>query len=503
MEKCDPPHTHHRIWGEWHRWLLLWLTSSAMDTHSSPNSSTRSRQHATVGVVVPVVALVTTAVLQSVQSLVMQVRGVRFGMSLNDVLMQWDSQWMTLISRYGYSGFALGDAGSPGGEPIEWQSVAFFPGYPWLVRAIATPLRALSVSNGASGANGTEITTAVAIAVSVVSSVVMVWGMGLLAVNVLWPKITGDDAGPRVAAVLTCAMGVLALGAPMSVVYFMPYSEALYTALAVWTVYMVLRHRYLTAGILTFCAGLTRITAVVLVLTLAVVAVVEAWRWWQSRRGHSTAEAAFEATELAVPPRAERAGSVLRACVAPLIGSLGLAGYIAWASRQTADIGGYFAVQDRGWHSGFDAGAATWRWLTTEPLNLFIHSAEVHPGVGTGVMPGYAISSWSMILVAVLCLVSLWPLLTRRLPWQLWLPAVAVAGMTLGSDGIMHSRPRLLLITVLFLLLPLVVWLISRVVRWLPTHPWLAGLPVIAAVAWCVLGFWVSAEMLIGFTYAI
>jgi hypothetical protein len=108
-----------------------------------------------------------------------------------------------------------------------------------------------------------------------------------------------------------------------------------------------------------------------------------------------------------------------------------------------------------------------------------------------------------MILVAVLCVASLWPLLTGRMPWQLWLPAVAVAGMTLGSDGIMHSRPRLLLIPVLFLLLPLVVWALARLRALLVGRPWLAGIPVVVGVAWCVVGFWVSAEMLVDFAYAI
>lgn len=425
--------------------------------------------------VVPVVALVTTVLMHSVQLLVMQIRGSHNGMTLTEVMMQWDSRWMTLISRHGYSGFAVGDAGTPGGDPIEWQSVAFFPGYPWLVRALAAPVRALT---------GAEITVAAAAVVSVVSAVVMVWGLGRLAVDHLWPRGRGGDPGvpasPVTAAVLTLAVGVLALGAPMSVVYVMPYSESLYTALAVWAVVMLLRRRYLTAGVLVLFAGLTRITAVVLVLTLAVAAAVELWRWWRTRQD---------------------AGRVLRACAAPVIGVLGIAGYILWANGRTAEIGGYFEAQERGWHSGFDLGQATWNWITSTSLDL---TTTVGAGGTTdGTMPGYAISTWSMILVAVLCVASLWPLVTGRMPWQLWLPAVAVAGMTLGSDGIMHSRPRLLLLPVLFLLLPLVVRALARLRTWLVDRPWLAGIPVVVGIAWCVVGFWVSAEMLVDFAYAI
>lgn len=479
------------------------MRSHTTDTDTTAPGASRRHRHLPV---VPLVALAVTVLLQSVQLLVMQVRGARHGMTVTEVLMQWDSQWMTLISRYGYAGFAMGDAGRPGGEPIEWQSVAFFPGYPVLVRLLAAPLHALT---------GAETTFAVSNVVSAVASFVMVWGLGRLAVDVLWPAALrrmprsagrGGDAGPAgeqvpapgpvVTGVLTLAVGVLALGAPMSVVYTMPYSESLYTALAVWAVYLLLRGRFLTAGVLVLFAGLTRITAVVLVLTLAVAAAVELWRWWRHRQG------ARGLPGEPVPPGEGRdTARVLRACAAPVIGVAGIAGYIAWANGRTAAIGGYFAAQERGWHSGVDFGAATWNWLTTQSLDLFTSTGA--GGADDGTMPGYAVSGWSMILVTVLCVASLYPLLTRRMPWQLWLPAVAVAGMTLGSDGIMHSRPRLLLLPVLFLLCPLVVQTVAAVRARLTEHPALAGVPVVVGVAWCVVGFWVSGEMLVDFAYAI
>lgn len=451
--------------------------------------------------VVPLVSLAVTVLLQTVQLLVTQIRGARHGMTVTEVLMQWDSQWMTLISRYGYAGFAMGDAGRPGGDPIEWQSVAFFPGYPWAVRLLAAPVRALT---------GAEVTFTAANVVSAVASFVMVWGLGRLAVDVLWPAAlrrmpgcTGDAVGapgPVVTGVLTAAVGALALGAPMSVVYTMPYSESLYTALAVWALHQLLRGRHLTAGGLVLLAGLTRITAVVLVLTLAVTAVVELCRWWRHRRGGQGT--------------GRDTARVVRACVSPVLGAAGIAGYILWANSRTAEIGGYFAAQERGWHSGVDYGAATWNWLTTQSLDLFPSDS------GDGTMPGYAITGWSMILVVALCVVSLYPLLTRRMPWQLWLPAVAVVGMTLGSDGIMHSRPRLLLLPVLFLLLPLVVqwtaavWRRSSVTpqgrgaegvtdggRWPVVVDTVVGVAV--GVVWCAVGFTVSGAMLVDFAYAI
>ena len=104
-----------------------------------------------------------------------------------------------------------------------------------------------------------------------------------------------------------------------------------------------------------------------------------------------------------------------------------------------------------------------------------------------------------MILVAVLVVASLWPLLGRWLPWQVWLPAVVTVAITLGSDGVMHSRPRLLLIPVLLLLLPFVVRLTAVLLR-RPRWVWLL-VPLV--VGWIVLGFWVSGAMLIDFEYAI
>lgn len=110
-----------------------------------------------------------------------------------------------------------------------------------------------------------------------------------------------------------------------------------------------------------------------------------------------------------------------------------------------------------------------------------------------------------MVLVALLCAVSVWMLWTGRIPWQVWLPAVILAGIVLGSDGIMHSRPRLLLVPVLLLTLPLLVELVRT---WRtatrPRATATAGVALGAgAVLWCVFGFWVSGEMLIVFEYAI
>ncbi|MEJ6550632.1 MULTISPECIES: hypothetical protein [unclassified Corynebacterium] len=407
-----------------------------------------------------VVAGVVTVLTGAVQFIVMAVWGGRAGHGLRETLMQWDAYWMTMISEHGYTGFVMSPDNA---DPVEWESVAFFPGYPVLVRIVAAPMAVLDVA---------DATYLAALLVSAVCTVVLAWGVSMLAVLV-WhrcpPRRAGGDVDRRTVVVLSAAATVLAVGAPMGIVYWMPYSESLFTALTVWALYFLLRRRYVLAGVLTMLAGATRLTAAALILTLCVTAAVELWRWWRHR-------------ESAVFPAA--------ACVAPVVGSLGIATYLAWADGKVAEIGGYFSAQERGWHSGVDMGAASLRWVA---------------GNLPGDLTGYTVSSWSIILVSLLCVVSLWMVCTGRIPWQVWLPAVVLAGIVLGSDGIMHSRPRLLLVPVLLLTLPLVVGLV-RVWR-TATRPQAVATAGVAlgagAVLWCALGFWVSGEMLIDFEYAI
>jgi hypothetical protein len=403
-----------------------------------------------------VVATVMTMVTGVVQLVVMAVWGGRRGRTLHEVLMQWDAHWMTMISEHGYSGFVMSPDQT---DPVQWESVAFFPGYPVLVRVVAAPMAVLDVA---------EATFVAAMAVSTVATVAMAWGVSMLAVE-LWRRRGPARSDRRTLVVLSASVTVLAVGAPMGIVYWMPYSESLFTAVTVWALYFLLRRRFLLAGVLTMVAGATRLTATALILLLCAAAALELWRWWRGRQ--------------------ER-GFPVQALVAPVVGSLGIVGYLSWADRAVAEIGGYFAAQQRGWHSGVDMGAATLRWVT---------------GNLPGELTGYTISSWSMILVTLLCAVSLVMLWNGRIPWQLWLPAVVLAGIVLASDGIMHSRPRLLLVPVLLLTLPLVVelvraWRTATRPRTAVTTGVLLGA---GAVLWCVLGFWVSGAMLIDFEYAI
>ena len=53
-------------------------------------------------------------------------------------------------------------------------------------------------------------------------------------------------------------LAVLWAALPVGIVQSMAYSESLFTALAAWSLWAVLDRRWVLAGVLASCAGLTR-----------------------------------------------------------------------------------------------------------------------------------------------------------------------------------------------------------------------------------------------------
>ncbi|GAA4753029.1 hypothetical protein [Gordonia alkaliphila] len=385
------------------------------------------------------------------------------GSTLRAALTQWDAKWMTLIADHGYAGFTY--TADPA-EPTILRSVAFFPGYPTAVRVVDAPLTIFGVD---------DATLIAAVVTSAAASLALAWGAAALALEI-WTRATGREAGLAASIAVSVVASVVVFGAPMGIVYQMPYSESLFTALAVWALVAMIRSRFGVAGVLVLAAGLARLTGAALVVTLAIAAAVELIDYWR-RRG------TFAATTF---PWA--------AVTAPIVGALGIGSYLLWASAQTRSAGGYFAIQDRGWGSGWDWGRSTVGWIGDHVVGGFADATAA----------GYTISAWSMIVAAALCAAGLWPVVRGRLPWQPWLFSVGVAVIVLGSGGIMHSRPRLLLIPVSLLMLSFAVLDISAAARATCRKRWAGGVAVIGSlVAWCVLGVWVSTFMLIDFDYGI
>lgn len=408
-------------------------------------------------------AAATAALLWLVQVVLVDVVARGHGSTLRDAFTQWDAQWMLRIAEHGYAGFTYT---SDPTEPTILRSVAFFPGYPTVVRVVAAPLTIFGVD---------DATLIAAVLTSAAASLLLAWGTAVLALAI-WTRATGREAGLAASIAVSVVAAAVVFGAPMGIVYWMPYSESTFTALAVWALVAMVRGRFVVAGVLVLAAGLTRLTGAALVASLAVAAVVELVKYWR-RRG-ALAAAPFPWT----------------AVTAPFVGSLGSAGYLAWASDQTRSAGGYFAIQDRGWGSGWDWGRSTVGWIGDHAVG----------GFGDVTQTGYTISAWSMIAAAALCVAALWLVVSGRLPWQVWLFTVGVAAIVLGSGGIMHSRPRLLLIPVSLLMLSFAVLAISVVARTTGWRRWAGGVAVVGGlVAWCALGICVSVTMLIDFDYGI
>lgn len=268
-------------------------------------------------------------------------------------------------------------------------------------------------------------------------------------------------AGPRgriVAVVLvTCA--------PMSVVFLMPYTDGPFLALAAWSLVFMIRKRWLPAGVLVFIAGLTRPTAAALFVALGVTALVRDRRNW-------------------------------RAWVAVVLAPLGWIGFLLWASAHLWKIGGWFGAQSRGWNTGLDGGLATVRFIG----HALVTSRET----------GYAVSAVIILAVTVTLVVATLPPLLRLwgTAWPVLLYSWVVAAQILLSDGLMHSRPRLLLAASLVLV---VFGLMVRekpsadtpdtsggAAGWMPRE-----VAVGMLVLWFFAGTWAGCYLLTAFPWAI
>lgn len=273
-----------------------------------------------------------------------------------------------------------------------------------------------------------------ALGVNVVSGTVAAVGLARLG-----STITGSA---RVGLLLV----VLFAAAPMSVVLSMTYSEALFCALGVWALNGVLEQRWMLAGVCTAFAGLVRPTAAALVLAVVLAAVVALVR----RRGG------------------------WRPWVAALLAPLGLLGYLGWVGWQTHSLFGWFTLQSTGWNSGFDGGVASWRYLVHE--------------IGA---PGQLMEVASVLIVlAGVGLVALG--VAARMPWPVLLYGVGVTIIAVASNGLMPSKPRLLLPAIV-LALPLAIGLAKR----------RAGTQVAVALVLLVASAWFGAYAVVVYPYAI
>lgn len=226
------------------------------------------------------------------------------GESLEGNLKSWDGQWYLEVAEHGYGGVNPSMADGYGHRYPE-TPLAFFPGYPLLVRLFA-------FLPGVSAAGA-------AVTVSILAGIVGAYGLVRLG------RLVG---GSRRVGLLFV---VLFAASPMSVVLSMAYSEALFCALSIWALIGVLERNWMLAGLACAAAGTTRPTASALIAVVGLAALIaiirrrDSWRPW------------------------------LAAVLAPA----GMLIYVGWVAIQTGNPTGYFELQQRGWSSSFDGGIET------------------------------------------------------------------------------------------------------------------------------------------------
>ncbi|HEY0815912.1 MAG TPA: hypothetical protein VGE11_21770 [Pseudonocardia sp.] len=334
-------------------------------------------------------ALAPAAVYLGVRLVGVAVLGMMAGGArLLDTLQAWDGTWLLAIAQYGYAGVP-DDMLDAYGHHTAFTALGFFPGYPGLVAATATLTGSLVLAG---------------LAVSLVAGVVAAYGLAQLGALV-------PGGSTRAGLVL---VGLFA-AAPMGVVLSMTYTEALFCALAAWSLVGVLRRQWLLAGLAAAAAGLVRPTAAALVAAVGLAALVavigrrDGWRPW--------------------------VGGGLAAC--------GLLGYLGYVALVTGTLDGWSAIQRTGWGWYLDGGVATVRFT------------------GEALAGGSEIFDAAIVLALVASLVLLVVSVRMRLPWPLLVYGALVLVIVWCSEGLAHAKLRLLL-PAFTLLLPVAIGLARR-----------------------------------------
>ncbi|MFJ2648547.1 hypothetical protein ACIO1C_17650 [Streptomyces sp. NPDC087420] len=224
------------------------------------------------------------------------------GRSAHELLSRrWDSLWYVRVADLGY-GYTLH---APDGRDL--SSMAFFPLYPWLEKALSTVLFLSPADAG--------------LLISALASVAAAWGIFAVAAH-CYGRGTG--------VVLVGLWAAL----PVGIVQSMAYSESLFVALAAWALYAVLTGRWIVAGSLACLAGLTRPVGLAVSAALIVTAALGA----------------------------RTARPTVRIVAGCALAPLGAVAYILWVGARQGTLFGYLDVQS-GWGNGFDGGLAFARFL--------------------------------------------------------------------------------------------------------------------------------------------
>jgi hypothetical protein len=314
--------------------------------------------------------------------------------SLWNLLRSWDAGRYLFIAAHGYPRTA---------------NIVWFPGYPAAIRAVdwipgVGPVQA-------------------AVAVTIASGLAAAWGLTRLV-----RTLTGD----RRISLLTTALWA---AAPASFVLSMVYSEALFCALAVWSLIALVERRWLTAAGLTILAGTVHSSSIALIAAVAVGALPALFRAARERQ-----------------PMA----AWWRPAAAVLLAPLGLLGFFGYVALATGRLDGWLLLEKKV-HNHFDLGHS----VLVSLKNAILYTPTA-----------YLVLTLLVIAAAV---VLAGCLLTERMPACLYAYTFMIV-LTAWATGpwYLGSKPRFLLPAML-LGLPLARWLA-------PARTWLL-IPLIAVFA--------------------
>ncbi|MEW2029237.1 hypothetical protein AB0901_01745 [Streptomyces roseifaciens] len=339
------------------------------------------------------------------------------GPGLRERLLAWDGNLYVGIAQDGYAQrYSYTDDGS-----LTGNNLAFFPLFPMLIRTVHTVTR---LDWGTSG-----IVTA---------------HLALLAALIVVHRLLTRLHDGRTALF---AIVLLAGAQPMALSFLMSYSESLFLALAAGTLLAAHRKAWLTAGTLALLTGLTRPAAAAVAAALAVAVLLHLLR------------------ERRVTPRP---------LAAVVLGCLGTPLYLWWVGRRIGDPDAWFRIQEAGWGTHWDNGAAF-----LDFLGETLRRGE-----------GWVSVSTAVILLALTCATVLtW----HRGTWPpLLVYGTGIVVLTLAQSNYSHSKLRLLIPAVLFLV---------PVARALAAARTRTAVTVLCAAT--LFGCWYGAFMLTVWKYAI
>ncbi|WP_236655187.1 hypothetical protein [Streptacidiphilus carbonis] len=285
------------------------MTSSTTEPDAAPagdapapqHAATRQRGRARRIAVLVRPAFAVYAVTTAVHLLVLSAMIPAGGPSLQNRLTTWDGGFYLDIATHGYP---HGYSYDPSGK-LTGNTLAFFPLYPMLVRAVH------------------EVTR-----LSVPVSGIVTANLALIAALIVTLLLFCRLYGRRTAVI---AITLLAGAQPMSLVFLMSYSESLFLALAAGMLLAAHRRAWLTAGLLALLVGLTRPAAVAAVAALGVAVLLHLVRERRLSR---------------------------RPLVGLLLGCAGTPLYLLWVALRVGHADAWFRIQGAGWGTQWDNGRA-------------------------------------------------------------------------------------------------------------------------------------------------